>query len=88
MKKKTIENLLFGIVIAVGAICLFVLLMSFYFQASGPEPSDFGRTQEGEGVSEYTVFHIEGMPCVWMEHAIGSVGYAGLSCDWSRWNGE
>lgn len=55
-------------------------------------PKDFGRTQQREDTPEYTVFYIEGMPCVWIEldttrNSMG-YGHGGLTCDWSRWNGE
>lgn len=56
-------------------------------------PSSYGRKSESKDAPAYSIFYIEGMPCVWVENtrnagANYATGYAGLSCDWSRWKGE
>lgn len=79
------EDLFIGALIAVGIALVFFFLVVFVVQASLPHPSDFGRAEQESGAPEYSVFYIEGMPCVWVEHT-GDM--AGLSCDWSRWSGE
>lgn len=55
------------------------------------QPRDIGTTISNDGL-EYTVFTIEGMPCVWIqfenEAANACRGYSGLTCDWTRWKGN
>lgn len=52
---------------------------------------NFGDKRSGDGL-EYTLLWIDDMPCVWFQYGIdidrGRAGYAGLTCDWSRWKGE
>ena len=35
----------------------------------------------------YEIVYIEGMPCVWGQKT-DSANRAGLTCDWSQWNGN
>lgn len=61
-----------------------VVAVIFGLLAQDSTDGDAGQTF-GDGI-EYDVFYVEGMPCIW---ALSSYqkGYAGLTCDWSQWNG-
>lgn len=36
----------------------------------------------------YRVFHVQEMPCIWVAEFKGGSGDAGVSCDWSKYQGE
>jgi hypothetical protein len=73
-------------------LAALLLLQSCSPQVFPDKPGDIGankRNKDGLGI-EYTMFEIEGMPCVWIERTENraggeNTGYAGLTCDWSRW---
>ena len=44
--------------------------------------------ENSKGIS-YELFYIEGMPCMRFIHTeIAYQKYDGVSCDWSKWNGN
>ncbi len=59
-----------------------VILLSLTIGACGASAET--KQTEGAGSLKYRIVKIEGMPCVWVRENT----HAGLSCDWSKWEGK
>ena len=86
------DNSAMGYLAILGLICFMILLAIFVYTIL-PKTDGLEHAPAPEDISGYTIFYIEGMPCVWIERSenadFGSTTrHAGLSCDWSRWDGE
>jgi len=80
--KDIVPQITFGIVLVLSLIMVLVITL-----LPRPPLPDFSEPKHTKNSIEYRVFEVEGMPCM----GIGSVrqyGYAGLSCDWSKWEGK
>jgi len=77
------------LVVIVATVIMFVAMtwavVDALFLDNNSASLSLERIYDEAPVSEYSIFYVEGMPCLWAE-SVG--GQAGLSCDWSRWDSE
>ncbi len=70
-------------------LLILVLIALFVLTACTPiggHPS--GEVLETDTGFTYHIVEIEGMPCIWVaETFVSEYAYAGLTCDWSKYNG-
>ncbi len=78
------DTFAFGVI---GSCVGFIILLIITTSCSSPICPDPNESKYTKSNIEYLVFEIEGMPCVGVGR-VNQYGYAGLSCDWSKWEGR